>query len=92
MGVDLKSKNSEKAENLRVGGYGGGYFEIPKKSEKVEIIRVGGYGGFFFVVGTVGWYVGWYGGVVRILTSLNGPANLSLNHEGWFFKMPDSGP
>ena len=70
MGVDLKSKNSEKAENLRVGGYGGGYFEIPKKSEKVEIIRVGGYGGIFFVVGTVGWYVGWYGGVVRIFKSL----------------------
>ena len=70
MGVVLKSKNSEKAENIRVGGYGGGYFEIRKKSEKVEIIRVGGYGGCFFVVGTVGWYVGWYGGVVRIFKSL----------------------
>jgi hypothetical protein len=52
VGVDLKSKNSEKAETLRVGGYGGRYFEIRKKSEKVKVIRVGGYGGFFFVVGT----------------------------------------
>ena len=62
MGVVLKSKNSEKAENIRVGGYGGGYFEIRKKSEKVEIIRVGGYGWCFFVVGTVRWYVEWYVG------------------------------
>ena len=31
---------------------------------------MGGYGGCFFVVGTVGSYVGWYGGSVRTTKSL----------------------
>ena len=37
MGVSLKSEKSEKVKNIRVGGYGGGRFEIEKKLKKLKI-------------------------------------------------------
>ena len=64
MGVFLKVENSEKSENIRVGGYGGGGLKV-ENSEKSENIRVGG-----VFVGEYEWakWCGtgaWYGGMVR---------------------------